>query len=328
MGQRVGELVTELLDWDVKIETARHEQEQLLQDIFLVEGSLAGAQSSLGESRERLDDSLETLGAWVNFLYRKGPDSYLGVILNASSFGEFVERTGLILMVITAQSEVLDEVQCRASLLEDRLKTLQQAKALLREKNTRLIARIQDMDNYRAGREKFLNNLNLQSARLTRIIIEQETLMYRSLSSLQYLLQHLDSLPWSSLAPGTFTLAGNGIRLEFEDRAVNRILFGQGNRDLAGLSVQSKPGLFSITGTATEKNVDFKIEGSLEPGEEGWVYFRPGGMYLSGVPVSSEVLGFITKEGVPGIDFSGFLLGYCLSEIRPEEGKLVVFLTR
>lgn len=55
--------------------------------------------------------------------------------------------------------------------------------------------------------------------------------------------------------------------------------------------------------------------------------FQPGRMYLSGVPVSSEVLGFIAGEELLEIDFGSFLQDYRLSEIRPEEGKLVVFIT-
>jgi hypothetical protein len=326
--QRERELVAELLDWDVKIETARQEQEQLLQEISLLERSLDAAKISLGESRDNLDESLETLGAWVNYLYRNGPDSYLEVILDARSFGEFVERTGLVLMVITAQSEILDEVQGRAAQLEVRLQTLGQARALLGEKNSSLIIRIQKMDDCRAGREEFLNGLKQQSAGLARIIIEQETLMYQSLSSLQYLLRRLDTLPWASLTPDTFTLAGNRIRLEFEDREVNRIFFRQGDLDLAGLSVHCAPGLFSIIGKTAEKSADFRIEGVFETGEGGWVRFRPGRMYLSGVPVSSEVLDFIARESMPGIDFGSFLQGYRLSETRPEEGRLVVFLTK
>lgn len=327
--RREGELAAELLDWDVKIETARQEQEQLLLEIPLAERSLAGAETSLGESRARLDEGMEDLGRWVNYLYRYGQVSYLEVILEAKSFSEFVERAGLVVTVISAQAGLLDEVRDRAARLEAQLENLRQARALLDQKNASLACRLREMDDYRAGREVFLNELKEQSAGLAESIVKKETLLYRSLDSLQYLLKHLDSLPWHSLTPDTFSLAGKNMRLEFKDREVNRVFFRQGDPELAGLSVHCAPGLFSISGTAAAGagGADFKIEGNFEPRGKGRVSFQPGRMYLSGVPVSSEVLGFIAGESLLDIDFGSFLQGYRLSEIRPEEGKLVVFIT-
>ncbi|MDI9448110.1 MAG: hypothetical protein QM303_05765 [Bacillota bacterium] len=327
--RRKGELAAELLDWDVKIEAARQDQEQLLLEIQQAERSLAGAETSLGESRARLDEGMEDLGRWVNHLYRYGQISYLEVVLEAKSFSEFVERAGLVVTVISAQAELLDEVRDRAARLEAQLEALRQTRALLDQKNAALAGRIREMDDYRAGREVFLNELKEQSAGLAESIVERETLLFRSLDSLQYLLKHLDSLPWHNLTPDTFSLAGNKMRLEFKDQEVNRVFFGQGDPALAGLSVHCAPGLFSISGTAAAGagSADFKIEGNFEPRGRGRVSFQPGRMYLSGVPVSSEVLGFIAGEELLEIDFGSFLQDYRLSEIRPEEGKLVVFIT-
>lgn len=327
--RREGELAAELLDWDVKIESARQEQEQLLLEIQQAELSLAGAEAGLGESRARLEEGLEDLGWWVNYLYRYGQVSFLEVILEAKNFSEFVERAGMVFAVISAQAELLEEVRERSARLEEQLEALRQARALLDQKNAALAGRIRDMDHYRAGREVFLNELKEQSASLAEEIIKKETLLFRSLDSLHYLLQHLDSLPWQSLTPDTFSLAGRRMRLEFKDQEVNRVFFGQGDPALAGLSVHCTPGLFSISGTAAAGagGAEFKIEGNFETRGKGRVSFQPGRMYLSGVPVSSEVLGFIAGEEMLEIDFGSFLQGYSLSEIRPEEGRLVVFIT-
>ena len=83
------------------------------------------------------------------------------------------------------------------------------------------------MDHHKAGREAFLKELREQSASLAEEIIKKETLLFRSLDSLQYLLQHLDSLPWHSLTPDTFSLAGKRMRLEFKDQEVNRVFSGR-----------------------------------------------------------------------------------------------------
>ncbi len=326
LGQREKELAAELLDWNIKIENARLEQEQLLREIPLAERSLAEAETGLEDSRVRLDEGRETLGRWVNILYRYGPEPYFKVILGAKSFNEFVERTGEISMVISAQVKLLDEVRSRTVRLEEQLLARRQAQALLEEKNASLAGRIQEMDVCRAGRETFLLGLKEQSADLAESIVQKETFLYRSLNSLQYLLTHLDSLPWYSLTPENLSPAGKKIRLEFKDQEVNRIFFGQGDAALAGLSVRCAPGLFSISGPAAPGSADFQIEGNFEPEGEGRVRFRPERMYLSGVPVSGEVLGFVSGEGLLGIDLGSFLQGYHLSEVWAEEGRLVVIL--
>ena len=162
------------------------------------------------------------------------------------------------------------------------------------------------MDHHKAGREAFLKELE-QSASLAEKLLRRKP-SFPFLDSLQYLLQHLDSLPWHSLTPDTFSLAGKRMRLEFKDQEVNRVFFGQGDPALAGLSVHCTPGLFSISGTAAAgaAGVDFKIEGNFELRGKGRVAFQPSQMYLSGVPVSSKVLGFIAGEELLEIDFGSF----------------------
>jgi len=134
LARREGELAAELLDWDVKTESARQEQAQLLLEIQQAEFSLAGAEAGLEESRSRLDEGLEDLGWWVNYLYRYGHGSFLEVILGAKSFSEFIERAGLVFTIISAQAELVEEVRERAARLEAQLEALRQARALLDQK--------------------------------------------------------------------------------------------------------------------------------------------------------------------------------------------------
>ena len=136
---------------------------------------------------------MEDLGRWVNHLYRYGQISYLEVVLEAKSFSEFVERAGLVVTVISAQAELLDEVRDRAARLEAQLRPSGRP-GLCLIKNAALAGRIREMDDYRAGREVFLNELKEQSAGLAESIVERKH--FSSVpDSLQYLLKHLDSCP-------------------------------------------------------------------------------------------------------------------------------------
>lgn len=326
LGESEKELIAELLAWDVKIEDARLEQERLQQEIPVAERSLAEAGTGLAESRVLLDDATDQLGRWVNFLYRYGPVAYLEVVLGAADFNGFVVRAEAVKTVIVSQVKLLEEVRDLTAHREGQVAALEQAQADLAAKNLLLTGKLKEMEDSRAGREEFLAGLRLQSADLAGRIVQSEMLWYRSLTSLHYLLAQLGSLPWSNLSPDKFSFAGKRLRLEFSDGKINRTFFEQGDAKLAGFSVQCAPGRVTISGPAVAGGANYRIDGNFVPLGQGKVRFQPEDILLAGVPVSREVLGFISSESGLTMDFGDYSRGYGLSEVRAEEGRLVVFL--
>lgn len=328
LGEREKELVAELLAWDVKIEAARGEQERLRREIPEVERSLVAAREGLADTRAQMDQGQERLGRWVNVLYRYGPVSYLEVILAATDFHDFVERAAAVRIVINTQAEILEELRVLDARLQEQVLALGKAQEELAAKSSRLAESLKDMEGVRAGREEFLAGLRGHSAELAGRIVRVETLLWRSLDSLHYLMAHLDQLPWYSLEPDSFSLVGARMRLEFSDGRVNKVLFEeQGDAALAGLTVRSLPGLYTISGR-TRTGTDFVLGGGFVQDGEGKVRFQPESVRLAGVSMSREVLRHIASEGNMSMDFEIYLPGYHLSEVRPEEGKLVVILAR
>ncbi|WP_192902839.1 hypothetical protein [Pelotomaculum propionicicum] len=55
--------------------------------------------------------------------------------------------------------------------------------------------------------------------------------------------------------------------------------------------------------------------------------FQPVSLILAGAPVSGKVLGFVSSESGMNLDFGGGLPGFTLTEVLPEEGRLVVWLS-
>jgi len=325
LAERERELAAELLAWDVKIEAARREQERLRQEIPAVERSLAGAEAGLAESGARLDGGMERLGRWVNFLYRYGAVSYLEVLLGAVDFNQFVERAEMVGMIIAGQVRMLDEVREAVALKREQALALERARAELAAKSSLLAENLKEMEEAKAGRGAFLAEIGQQSAVLAAKVARTETLWYRSLDSLHYLLTHLDVLPWRKLKPDKVAFTGKGLRLEVSEGVINRTFFEEGDAKLAGLSVRCAPGLFTISGEAPE-GAGFRLDGNFVPAREGKVRFQPQNMYLAGTPVSREVVGFVSSERGMAMDFGGYLHGYCIAGVRAEERKLVVTL--
>lgn len=63
-------LAAELLDWDVRLESARQDHERLTQEIPVARQALKDAEAGLNLTRERLRTGQDKLGRWLNFLYR------------------------------------------------------------------------------------------------------------------------------------------------------------------------------------------------------------------------------------------------------------------
>lgn len=327
LGEREKELTNELLTWDVKIESARQEQEKLQREIPVLEGSLAGAEMELAAGRARLAEGYEWLGRWVNSLYRHGPAVYFEVLVGASDFNQFVERAEKVKIIIAAQMKILEEVRHLADLVQDQVNAIKQTRAELTAKDEALSAQLKEMEAAKTGREQFLADLRQQSAGLAEKVILEEKNWYHSLNSLQYLLAHLDSFPWNSLAPESIALTGRGLRLVYSDQEINRKLSETGDASLAVLSVRSYPDRFSISGPAAASGgLDFNLSGNFLLAGQGKVRFQPTGLILAGAPVSGEVLGFVSSESGMALDFGGALPGYTLAEVLVEEGQLVIWL--
>jgi len=135
-------------------------------------------------------------------------------------------------------------------------------------------------------------------------------------------LSSLDVFPWRDLSPEKITVKGSKVQVEISENEINRVLLDNGG---AGLNVQISPGLFAISGPASGGSPDFRIEGDFAAGD-GRVRFRPAGVYLDGVPVSREVLAFVSSESRLALDPQVYLPGCRLSEVRAEAGRLVLLM--
>ncbi len=327
LGEREKELTNELLIWDVKIESAWQEQEKLQREIPALEAALTAAETELSGSRVQLAEGYDRLGQWVNSLYRHGPAVYLEVLVGASDFNQFVERAGKVKIILAAQVKILEEVRNLADLVQDQVNAIKQTRAEVTAKNEALSAQLKEMEAAKTGREQFLAELRQQSAALTERVILAEKHWYHSLNYLQYLLAHLDSFPWHSLAPENIALTGRGLRLAYSDQEINRKLAESADVNLGALSVRSYPDRFSISGPATASGgLDFNLSGNFLLSGQGKVRFQPTSLVLAGAPVSGELLGFVSAESGMVLDFGGALPGYTLTEVLVEEGRLVVWL--
>ncbi|HOV80649.1 MAG TPA: hypothetical protein PK728_11210 [Bacillota bacterium] len=325
--EREKELAAELLAWDVKIEAARQEQDGIRREIPVRESSLARAEAGLAESAARYEEGMEWLGRWVNFLYRYGPATYLEVVLNAASFNDFVERAEAVRIAVATQVGMLDEVRETAKKMHEQVLACRRARDELAAKNSELAVAIKEMEELREGRREFLDGVRRESAETAARIVQAETSWYRSVTSLRRLISRFKSLPWGALSPEDVSFSGGGLLVAFSDSEINGKFF-EGDEDFAGLSLRSAPGLLTLSGPAAAGGPEFELGGNfvVEGGSE--VRFQPRSMTLAGVPVSREVMDYISSDSAMKVDIGSISRGFRLSEVRPEAGRLILLLER
>jgi peptidoglycan hydrolase CwlO-like protein len=320
-------LVAQLLDWDVQIESARVEQERLQREIPMLDAQLAALEAQLAHSRVQLEEGFVRLGRWLDHLYRYGAVTYLDVVLGASDFIDFIERTEMVGMIVNSQLSILDEVQGFAAAVWEQAAAVKQTHEELSAKSAGLALRLKEMEAARDGREEFLAMLRQQSSGLASRVVQAETQWYRSLNSLHYLLANLNSLPLNTLAPDKTELTRSGLRLTFSDQALNSKLAEMGDANLAGYSVRCYPGRFTVAGPAADPGgPDFVVEGNFVMAEDERVRYVPENLTLAGVPVSREVLGYLSSESGMVIDYGAYLETFRLSAVDIEEGKIIITL--
>jgi hypothetical protein len=130
-----------------------------------------------------------------------------------------------------------------------------------------------------------------------------------------------------TLTPDKTELTRSGLRLEFSDQELNRKLAEMGDANLAGFSVRCYPGRFTVSGPASDQGgPDFVVEGNFLLAEDERVGFVPENLTLAGMPVSREVLGYLSSESGMVIDYGAYIETFRLSAIDIEDGKIVIIL--
>jgi peptidoglycan hydrolase CwlO-like protein len=325
--EREKQLLADLLDLDVKIESARINQSLLQGEIAEAGHLLEESRAALFLCRERRDENLVSLGQWVNFLYRYGAISYLEVLLQASDFYDFINRLERLKIIVSYQARLFLEAKSLLLQVQEMEQQFNHARIELNTKSQALSSAINEMERLRAGRQVVLEDARKESGTLSESIATAEIEWVRSLKILRYMVEHLDALPWSSLAPENVSLTLSGARLEFSDEQINKTFFAGGAGFAAGLSIESAPGLFTIKGR-TSGAEEYSISGEFITSPDGSVRFQPRQLRLAGIPVSEPVLAFVTSARALSFDPSKLLSGFKLAGLKTARGKLIIALVR
>ena len=121
--QKQQKVVKDYTQQIVSINNSINQKNQQIKDL---QGTLSSAVSrlqetkkDLAEAEKRLDDSNEQLKKRVKGMYQGGPVSYLEVLLNAGSFGDFTNRLEFLFRMVQSDKSVVDRITVEKKQIEE-----------------------------------------------------------------------------------------------------------------------------------------------------------------------------------------------------------------
>ncbi|MDH7577959.1 MAG: peptidoglycan DD-metalloendopeptidase family protein [Bacillota bacterium] len=177
-------ILEELARLDRDINQAEQELHALNNDLTALEQAIDVARQELQKAEDDLEERTDILHQRLRDIYTEGQVSYLEVLLQATSLGDFLTRFDLMQRIAEQDIKLMKELAAQRDLVEKRKKDLearQERLVLLREqtrvKQTYLAARSEErkgvldqLESEREAYERALDELEATSRRLAQII--------------------------------------------------------------------------------------------------------------------------------------------------------------
>ena len=176
-----------------ELEIAMYEVEQELEiieeELSEVEGRAAITQREYDRAVDEAAKQKELLNKRVRVMYQTGPMGYLSVLLDSSSFGDFVSRMDLLSKVINHDVTILQEREVYRKAVEDKKKQLEKELEEKERLRAVVLEKVEEAEFVRKERQATLENvfkdlkelekledkLLEESARLARLIMANQS---------------------------------------------------------------------------------------------------------------------------------------------------------
>lgn len=152
-------------DLDTKVEKLDEQINQVLKqidtnkkDIDKVNKDIKDTQVQLDKSEQSIKSQQDLFGKRLRAMYINGVDSYVAVILESNSVGDFISRVDAVKKVISFDQKIMGD-------LKDKKKILADKKQILDDKNKKILS-------LKADNENKLSKLNGDKATQTKLLVD------------------------------------------------------------------------------------------------------------------------------------------------------------
>lgn len=321
-------LAQELVVLDLKLKKAEQERELIIKDLASTREKKDDAADQYKKSLEAQSQSLKKIGLWLNFQYRYGYWSLLDIILGSDSLPDLMNRTAAVAIILGRQAKDYREAAEACAVALQKEKALKEAEEQLNLQNQALSEQIDNIRNISEERKEFLAEIKRNSLDLAQKVASLERKFLASLNLVDFLTNALAKFSWQEVKPDRVSVASGGIVVELTETSLNRSLQSSGVKDLEGLSVSLRPGMFTLTGRDKNSPSMFTLGGSLAPTDDSTaVRLEPKSLSLDGIPVTEEVVREISANSSFNLPIPADVSSLKPSKIDISEGKMNIVLT-
>ncbi len=318
-------VVSEYFELLVSVEESEPQFALLTEQIEEHTANLAKLQRQLQESEDRYLQARERTVTALRWINRKGPMSYLQVLFGAASLRDFLRRTDLISAVgrgtLAAFSDVKSEMQAR-EVVKEEIDLISSELAGLEAERDALLSVREELDaQEQLLQEAFGQQWPEMSARLDELadgwlrscagFLQQLPERFARLAEQEV---HLRGI---TMVPSFFEVV-----VTIPSGSLNEVL--DADPLLRGAEFRFFPGEAHLVAD----ELDLVIVGDLSITPGGMVSFYPVGLYLDGIPLTSQMRRDAVGEF--GLDLSSEIGAFRAESltVRSEEVQIVLSLRR
>ncbi|HHY78044.1 MAG TPA: hypothetical protein GX498_06005, partial [Clostridiales bacterium] len=131
---------------DKKLEIAEKNLEEVEGQLSELEGKIAITQRELDRAIEEAENQRELLHKRVRVMYQNGPTSYLAVLLDATSFSDFISRLDLMRKIINHDVNLLKERITYRDLIDSKKQQLEMEQQQKEELKNEIVRKKEEVE--------------------------------------------------------------------------------------------------------------------------------------------------------------------------------------
>lgn len=179
--QRIAEqrtmVAAEIDEINAKIDAALTKMKEINANIDTKEADLANAKLQLEEAIQRIEGRDQLLRSRLHFIYTNGSVSYLEVLLESTSFSDFLDRFQALKSLIDQDKQILDSNIRDMEIIEEQKASIESIIAGLQEDYDNVAQVQKNLDAERVAHEVEIASLNAHEHELEVITEEQEEML-------------------------------------------------------------------------------------------------------------------------------------------------------
>jgi hypothetical protein len=191
---------------DAAMVRAQHDLDNLRAEVAATQDRLRSLDSRVSDLNGQLAAERGRVAAVVRFLYEDGSTSFLAVLLQASTFGDFLTRFALVAQIVRAEVDVLRQVAAlRADLARERAAAAA-ANARLQSETAAQAATLARLQQDQVARTQALAQARQQAGAAAAKLAALDQTLLQGLPQLDAVLAGWSSLPWDSVQPDSVSV--------------------------------------------------------------------------------------------------------------------------